>query len=86
MTAPSQKRFLQLPDVAEILDISMSQVLALVHRKELLAIKIGGRGQYRVEISELEAFIQRCYAEADRRPATGAGSRTNDRRDVDERD
>ena len=65
MTSPSQKRFLQLPDVAEILDISMSQVLALVHRHDLRAIKIGGRGQWRVEISELEAYIQRCYAEAD---------------------
>lgn len=62
---PSQKRFLQPADVAEILDISMSQVYALVRRNELRAVKIGGRGQWRVEISELEQYIQRCYAETD---------------------
>lgn len=58
-------RFLQLADVAEILNISGAQVYALVRRQDLKAIKIGGRGQWRVETSELEAYIQRCYAEAD---------------------
>lgn len=58
-------RFLQLSDVAEILNISGAQVYALVRRNELRAIKIGGRGQWRVEASELEAYIQRCYAEAE---------------------
>jgi excisionase family DNA binding protein len=59
-------RFLQLADVAEILNISGAQVYALVRRKELRAIKIGGRGQWRVEASELEAYIERAYADADR--------------------
>ncbi len=62
----SALRFLQLADVAEILNISNAQVYALVRRGELRAIKIGGRGQWRVEASELEAYIQRAYAEADR--------------------
>jgi excisionase family DNA binding protein len=61
----AEKRFLQLPDVAETLDISMRQVYALVRRGDLRAIKVGGRGQWRVEVSELEDYIQRCYAEAD---------------------
>jgi excisionase family DNA binding protein len=61
----SDKRFLQLPDVADMLDISMSQVYALVRRGDLRAIKIGGRGQWRVENSALEDYIQRCYAETD---------------------
>jgi excisionase family DNA binding protein len=65
MSTPSLRRFLQLPDVAEILDASMSQVLALVRRGDLRAVKIGGRGQWRVEVTELEAYIQRCYAETD---------------------
>ena len=52
-------RFLTLTDVAEVLNTSSAQVYALVRRKELKAIKIGGRGQWRVEASELEAFIQR---------------------------
>jgi excisionase family DNA binding protein len=58
-------RFLQLADVAEVLNISGAQVYALVRRGELRAIKIGGRGQWRVEASELEAYIERAYAEAD---------------------
>ena len=59
-------RFLQLADVAEVLNISGAQVYALVRRGELRAIKIGGRGQWRVEASELEAYIERAYADADR--------------------
>lgn len=56
-------RFLQLTDVAEILNISSSQTYALVRSGELPAIKIGGRGQWRVERTVLEDYIQRCYAE-----------------------
>ncbi len=59
-------RFLLLADVAEILNISVSQVYALVRRRDLRAIKIGGRGQWRVEANELEAYIERAYADADR--------------------
>ena len=59
-------RFLQLADVAEVLNISGAQVYALVRRGELRAIKIGGRGQWRVEASELEAYIERAYADADK--------------------
>ena len=57
------QRFLQLTDVAEILNISASQTYALVRSGELPAIKIGGRGQWRVEATALEDYIQRCYAE-----------------------
>lgn len=56
-------RFLQLADVAEILNTSTAQVYALVRRGDLPAIKIGGRGQWRVETTELEAYIQRMYDE-----------------------
>lgn len=61
----AKPRFLQLADVAEVLNISGAQVYALVRRQELKAIKIGGRGQWRVEASELEAYIQRAYADAE---------------------
>jgi excisionase family DNA binding protein len=54
-------RFLQLSDVAEVLNISASQAYALVRSGELPAIKIGGRGQWRVEASQLEAYIERAY-------------------------
>lgn len=56
-------RFLQLADVAEVLNISSAQVYAIVRSGELPAIKIGGRGQWRVEASELEGYIQRCYSQ-----------------------
>jgi excisionase family DNA binding protein len=56
-------RFLVLADVAEMLNISARQAYALVNTGELPAIRIGGRGQWRVEASELEAYIQRKYAE-----------------------
>ncbi len=56
-------RFLQLAEVAEILNISSAQTYALVRSGDLPAIKIGGRGQWRVEADQLEKYIQRMYAE-----------------------
>lgn len=56
-------RFLTLADVAEVLNTSQAQVYALVRRGDLPAIKIGGRGQWRVESAQLEEFIKRMYAE-----------------------
>jgi excisionase family DNA binding protein len=57
----AEPRFLTLADVAEVLNISASQVYALVRNKELDAIKIGGRGQWRVERDRLEDYIARMY-------------------------
>ena len=57
------QRFIQLADVAETLDISSAQAYALVRSGELNAIKVGGRGQWRVEATELETYIQRMYSE-----------------------
>ena len=54
-------RFLTLADVAETLNISASQTYALVRSGELPAIKVGGRGQWRVESSVLEEYIARMY-------------------------
>lgn len=60
---PGTPRFLTLADVAEVLNTSSAQVYALVRRGDLPAIKIGGRGQWRVESAALEDFIQRMYAD-----------------------
>ena len=57
------RRFIPLSEVSEILDVSAAQAYALVRSGELPAIKVGGRGQWRVETSELEAYIQRMYAQ-----------------------
>jgi excisionase family DNA binding protein len=59
----AEQRFLTLADVAEVLNISTSQAYALVRNDELEAIKIGGRGQWRVERDKLEEYIQRMYAQ-----------------------
>ena len=60
---PGTPRFLTLADVAEVLNTSSAQVYALVRRGELPAIKIGGRGQWRVEGTVLEDYIARMYQE-----------------------
>lgn len=60
------ERFLTLTDVGEILNVSPAQTYALVRNGDLRAVKIGGRGQWRVERSELEAYIQRMYDETAR--------------------
>ncbi len=54
-------RFLTLTDVAETLNISAAQTYALVRSGELRAIKVGGRGQWRVEATELENYISQAY-------------------------
>jgi excisionase family DNA binding protein len=60
------ERFLLLSDVADVLNISASQTYALVRSGELPAIKVGGRGQWRVERTTLEEYIQRMYDETRR--------------------
>jgi excisionase family DNA binding protein len=61
----TNQRFLQLADVAEILNTSAAQVYALVRRGDIRAVKLGGRGQWRVEATELEAYIERLYRETE---------------------
>jgi len=58
-----ETRFLLLADVAAELNVSDSQVYHMVRSGELPAIKVGGRGQWRVEATELEVYIQRLYAQ-----------------------
>lgn len=56
-------RFLTLADVAETLNISSAQTYALVRNGDLPAIKVGGRGQWRVEAQALEEYIENMYAQ-----------------------
>jgi excisionase family DNA binding protein len=56
-------RFLQMSDVAEELSVTLSQVYHMVRSGELPAIKVGGRGQWRIERAKLEEYIERKYAE-----------------------
>ncbi len=65
------QRFLSLADVAETLSITMSQTRALVRSGDLKAIQIGGKGTWRVEDSELQAYIDRMYAQTEQRIRDG---------------
>jgi excisionase family DNA binding protein len=58
-----EARFMLLSDVATELNVSDSQVYHMVRSGELPAIKIGGRGQWRVERACLEEYIQQKYTE-----------------------
>jgi excisionase family DNA binding protein len=56
------RRFLDLSEVADVLAVSRSQVYALVRTGALRAVKIGGRGMWRVEGCALEDYISSAYA------------------------
>jgi excisionase family DNA binding protein len=56
-------RFMQMQEVADELSVSLSQVYHMVRSGELPAIKVGGRGQWRIERTRLEEYIERKYAE-----------------------
>lgn len=59
--APSSEiapRYLKLDDVAAYLSVSVPQVYALVRSGELPAIKLGGRGVWRVDREKLDTFLE----------------------------
>ena len=66
---PVTARFASIADVAETLNISSRQAYGLVTSGELPAIKVGK--SWRIELTELEAYIQRQYADARARVASG---------------
>jgi excisionase family DNA binding protein len=55
-------RFLTLSEVAVVLAVSRWQVYALVRTGALRAVKIGGRGVWRVEGCALEHYISSASA------------------------
>lgn len=61
-----EPRLLTLEDVAAYLNVSVPQVYALVRSGELPAIKIGGRGVWRVDRLKLDDFIERLHQETER--------------------
>ena len=65
-----EERFITLADVATTLNVAPAAVYALVRSGELPAIKIGARGQWRVELSQLENYIARMYVETSQFVAT----------------
>ncbi len=59
-------RFLTVADTAEMLNVSVGQAYSLLRSGELPAIRIGARGQWRVERDVLESYIEAKYEEARR--------------------
>ncbi|MCO5294579.1 MAG: helix-turn-helix domain-containing protein [Homoserinimonas sp.] len=59
-------RFLTIADTAELLNVSLSQTYSLVRSGELPAIRIGNKGQWRIEREVLESFILAKYEESRR--------------------
>jgi excisionase family DNA binding protein len=66
LDSAAQARFLTLGDVAEVLNVSLSQAYALVRTGELPAIKVGGHGHWRIERAVLESYIQDAYEQSRR--------------------
>jgi excisionase family DNA binding protein len=59
-------RFLTIADIADVLNIGVGQAYALVRSGELPAIKVGAGGQWRIERSSLESYIDAKYEETRR--------------------
>ncbi|MGH2757288.1 MAG: helix-turn-helix domain-containing protein [Actinomycetota bacterium] len=53
-----EARYLTLDDVAAYLSVSTPQVYALVRSGDLPAIKLGGRGVWRVDRGKLDAYLE----------------------------
>jgi excisionase family DNA binding protein len=70
-----EPRFLTLEDVSVYLSVSVPQVYALVRSGDLPAMKVGGRGVWRVDRERLEEYIERAHQEtlawAKKHPLTG---------------
>ncbi len=64
--APIEPAFLTLEDVARYLSVSVPQVYALVRSGDLPAIKIGGRGVWRVGRTQLDAYVERLHHETEK--------------------
>ena len=57
------RQFVDLATVAELLAIGIGSAYDLVRSGDLAAIQIGGRGQWRVELSALDDFVERRYSQ-----------------------
>lgn len=53
-----EPRFLTLDQVARYLSVSSSQAYALVRSGDLPAIKLGGRGVWRVDKNKMDAYLE----------------------------
>ena len=62
-TSDLAPRYLKLEDVAAYMSVSVAQVYALVRSGELPAIKVGGRGVWRVDKDKLDSYLESLEAQ-----------------------
>jgi excisionase family DNA binding protein len=60
-----EPRFYTLEQTASYLNVSVPQVYSLVRSGRLPAIKIGGRGVWRVPVDKLEEYVERLLHETE---------------------
>lgn len=58
-----ESRFLTLEQTAKYLNVSVPQAYSLVRSGDLPAIKLGGRGVWRVDRRQLDAYIDKLHQE-----------------------
>jgi excisionase family DNA binding protein len=61
-----EPRFFTLEEVAIYLNVSVPQVYSLVRSGDLPAVKIGGRGVWRVDRKRLDEYIDRLHEDTRR--------------------
>lgn len=68
---PQKRRFLTIPQAAEELNVSDSQIRALLQTGELRGIQVGGRGVWRIGTDDIEDFIAAAYRRTAQRIVAG---------------
>ncbi|MDR6417566.1 helix-turn-helix domain-containing protein [Pseudarthrobacter sulfonivorans] len=68
---PMKHRFLTIEHAAEELNVSDSQIRALLRTGELRGIQVGGRGVWRIGVNDVEDFITAAYKRTSERIAVG---------------
>lgn len=58
-----ERSFLTIQEVAAYFQVGVAQVYSLIRSGELPAMKIGGRGIWRVDPERIEALVQRLHEE-----------------------
>ncbi|WP_247040368.1 helix-turn-helix domain-containing protein [Arthrobacter rhizosphaerae] len=68
---PKKHRFLTIEQAAEELNVSHSQIRALLKTGELRAIQVGGRGMWRIGRQDIEDYVSEAYRRTAERIAAG---------------
>lgn len=68
---PKKYRFLTIEQAAEELNVSHSQIRALLKTGELRAIQVGGRGLWRIGRRDIEDYVSEAYRRTAERIAAG---------------